>query len=134
MIFIFDIIKQFMVNVLINSTKENPFYVVENLILGFIVFLILYFFVIKKKYSFYNILFTGFFSIITKNLGKKFTDSYLLRFAYVTPVRSFSLFAVVQNLLSLVAETLTIKVFSLFVWIAFTFFFIYQRFNFFFYV
>ncbi len=71
MIFIFDIIEQFDINVLIGLIKENPFYVVENLIVECIMFLILYFFVTKKKYGFYNVFFTGFSSIITKNLGRK---------------------------------------------------------------
>ena len=77
MFYIFDIIEQFDINVLISLIKENPFYVIENLVVEVIMFLILYFFVTKKKYGFYNIFFTGFSSIVTKNLGEKFTDNYL---------------------------------------------------------
>ena len=82
---------------------------VENLIVEFIMFLILYFFVTKKKYGFYNIFFTGFSLYrITKNLGEKFTDNYLFYSVNMIFFYLLFLFIVVQNLLGLIPETLTI--------------------------
>lgn len=123
MIFIFDIIEQFDINVLIGMIKENPFYVVENILVECIMFLILYFFVTKKKYGFYNIFFTGFSSIITKNLGEKFTDNYLFYSVNMVFFYLLFLFIVVQNLLGLIPETLTITALLLLpAQVAFTFF------------
>jgi ATP synthase subunit 6 len=123
MIFYFDIIEQFDINVLISLIKENPFYVIENLVVEFIMFLVLYFFITKKKYGFYNIFFTGFSRIITKNLGEKFTDNYLFYSVNMIFFYLLFLYIVIQNLLGLIPETLTITALLLLpAQVAFTFF------------
>jgi hypothetical protein len=83
-LFYFDIIEQFDINVLIQLIKEDPYYIVENLFIEAMMFMVFYFFVTKRKFGFYSIFFYGFSAILIKNLGEKFTDNYLFYSANLT--------------------------------------------------
>ena len=76
-IFFFDIIEQFDINVLIRLIKEDPYYVVENLFIETMMFMVFYFFVTKRKFGFFSLFYAGFSTIVIKNLGEKFNNNYL---------------------------------------------------------
>src|ERR1700722_358544 len=122
-IFIFDIIEQFDINTMLKLMKEDPYYVVENLFIEFIMFLIFYFFVTKRKFGFYTVFYSVFSAIIIKNLGEKFVNNYLFYSVNLTFFYFLFLYICSQNLSGLSPETLTITALLLLpAHISFTFF------------
>lgn len=111
--FFFDIIEQFDINTLIKLVKESPFYVVENVLVLALILLIMHFFTTRGVYGFYSFFFRGFSKLVLNNLAEKFSGNSL--FFSVNSVFFYILFLyiLIQNLLGLVPEALTITAFLL---------------------